>query len=369
MAKLKILFDCSPAYKPTKTGIPFFVKELYNELEKIEDITVEKTLDISQYISRKPHKFFRFFEQLLYHNIYLPLKLKWGKYDVYVENQYMFLPVFTPKNTLIVNMVYDIALILLDNIHTQEHIANWRKQFPKSLHNTDIIITISKSSMHDIQIYLNDINQSQKEIDYIYADICLNQQDKNYAKDTLKKFGIVEEYFLFLGTLEPRKNPLTLVAAFHLFKTQTKSKIKLVFAGQRGWLYDDVMSYIKTHDLENEVLFTGYISDEDKITLLKHTKAFMFLSVYEGFGIPALEAMKLGTPTLLSDIPVFHELFETSALYVDHHNPLDIAQKMEEILKSPPQISPDIFKKFSWESSAYKFVKILKCYNKEYHKL
>jgi len=357
--KIKILFDYSPACREDKTGIPLFVEHLYSELQSIETVEVHNTLCISKYVSRKHWKTFRFFEKILYHNIYLPFKLTFGNYDVYIENQYMFNPLFKPKNTLIVTFIYDIALALFDDLQTEKHTLNWRRKLPMSIKNSDLLMTISKSSKEDIEKYLNDTQQPMKPVEYVYADTDTLKSTHINAQSILESLQINEDFFLFLGTLEPRKNPLKIIEAFHLFKMQTKSKMKLVFAGKKGWLYDDVIAYITTHHLEDEVIFTGYISNEEKVTLLTQTKAFLFISLYEGFGMPALEALKIGTPTLLSDIPVFHELFEKNALYTNYNDPRDIAEKMKNILNNPPQIDTDLFHKFSWKESASNLVLIL----------
>lgn len=359
MKKLKILYDYSPACRKDKVGIPTFVSELYNELNKIDTISLEKTTCISDYISRKPWIFYRFIEKILYQNIYLPLKMYFGKYDIYIECNYMFIPLFKPKNTLIVNFIYDIGLILFDDIQVKKQIDNWRKKLPISIKNSDLLITLSKSSQKDIQNYLSDIGQSHKKVDFIYANSNSPAPNTIKYKDIQKKFSLYSDYFLFLGTIEPRKSPLRLIESFRLFKQKTQSKIKLVFAGKKGWLYQNVLDYIETNKLKDEVLFTGYISEEEKVILLKHAKAFFFLSRYEGFGIPPLEALRMKVPTLLSDIPVFHELYGENAYYAKVDNINEIALQMENILNNPKQIDISSLEKFSWEISAKKLVKIL----------
>jgi len=351
MAKLKILFDYAPAYKENKTGIPLFVKNLYQELEAIEHIEITKSG-----CKRLGHyRLYRF----LYNRIYLPLKLQFGGYDIYIENQFMFLPLFKPKKIKVVNIIYDIGLILFDDIQTQKYTQRWRERLPLSIANSDILVTISQSSLRDMQPYLLSIGESDKPLEYIYANVDLLPQSP-LSIDRLKtKYAIKDKYFLFLGTLEPRKNPLQLVKAFQEFKAQTDSNIQLLFAGKKGWLYADVMEYISANSLEDEIIFTGYISDEEKMTLLQNTEAFIFLSLYEGFGMPPLEALKLGVPTLLSDIAVFRELFEESAYYANPYDTTAIAQKMQLIVATPPTINRDIFTKFSWELSAKKLVEIV----------
>lgn len=292
--------------------------------------------------------------------IVLPFILYFGKYDFYIETEQIFLPIFVPSRTKVINMIYDIGLILYDNIQTQKLTRVWRFLLPQSIKNSDYIITISESSMKDIQTYLQTINVS-KEVDYIYCDSTLDNHNNADPLNTLQKFNIIDKYFLFLGTLEPRKNPLNTVKAFQEFKkSHSDNPIKLVFAGRKGWLYDDVIDYIEYNSLHSEIIFTGYISDEEKYVLLKNAKAFVFLSIYEGFGIPPLEALKLGTPCLLSDIPVFHELFEGNAFYVPYDNVETIAQRMNDILNHPPQIDPKLFDKFSWDKSAEKLIQFMK---------
>ena len=358
MKKHKILFDYSPLCRENKTGIPVFVEKLYAALEKKEEIKLEKTFSFCKYISTKHWKAYRFFEQVLYHNLYLPFKLYFGKYDVYVENQYMFIPLFKPKNTLVVTVLYDIALVLYDDLQTKKHTQKWRKNLPKSIHNSDILLTISQSSKIDIEKYLISIQQD-KPVEYIYIDTDEVQQTAHDKQSVMHKYGIKNHYFLFLGTLEPRKNPLNLVKAFHLFKQQTNSDIQLVYAGKKGWLYDDVLAYVKEHALEHDVIFTGFVSDEEKEILLRHSSAFLFLSIYEGFGIPVLEALRRNVPCLVSDIAVFHELFSTNICYTNHEKPEEIALGMKKILHTPPKINIPSLEKFSWEASANQFVDML----------
>jgi len=361
MKRLKILYNYSRACQEEKTGIPFFVDELYKHLKSIEAVTVTKTACISCYIPRKYWYLYRFVEKILYHRLYLPFKMRWGGYDVYIETDYMFTPLFKPKGVFVVTLIYDIALLLFDTIQTKKFRKNWRENLAISIRNSDLLLTISKSSQRDIQEYLSKSLKVQKSVEFIYPSTILRATEVDFS-EVASKFQLPKEYLLFLGTLEPRKNPLRLIEAFHLFKKKRKSEYKLVFAGKRGWLYDDVLHYIKRNSLEDEVLFLGYITQEEKSLLLKHAKAFLFLSIYEGFGMPVLEALTLNVPTLVSDIELFHELFEESVLYADPYDIEAIALKIEMILDSPPIIDKGVLEKFSWDESAKRLVNILNRY-------
>lgn len=355
---MKLLFGNRPSCVKQLTGIPVFVRSIYDYLKNRPDLQIDTTGCFLEKFPRPLYLFF-YFIPLVYYKIILPLKISYGKYDFYLENSYFFIPLWKPKNTKIITMVYDIGFVLFDNIQDKITTKRWRKKLLKSIQNTDIIITISESSKKDIENYLHTVGFNNKPIYCIYCDTQLITPTVDQSQTILDKFGIQDDYFLFLGTLEPRKNPLTMIKAFHLFKETYKKETKLVIAGGKGWLYDEVITYIQQNNLEIEVIFTGYVSEEEKYFLLKHTSAFIFLSIYEGFGIPPLEALKIGTPCLLSDIPVFHELFEENALYVAYNDTQKIADEMNTILINPPKINPKLFEKFGWDKSASKLIKIM----------
>ncbi|MBU0704040.1 MAG: glycosyltransferase family 4 protein, partial [Chloroflexi bacterium] len=122
------------------------------------------------------------------------------------------------------------------------------------------------------------------------------------AIETVKaRYSISGDYFLYLGTLQPRKNLIRLVKAFAQSPiSNPQSPIRLILAGKRGWLYDDIFAQVRRLGLEGRVLFPGYVPDEDKAALLSGALAFVFPSLYEGFGLPVLEAQACGCPVITS---------------------------------------------------------------------
>jgi len=132
------------------------------------------------------------------------------------------------------------------------------------------------------------------------------------------RFGISGDYFLYLGTLQPRKNLARIITAFAALKSETpKPETVLVLAGKRGWLYKDLFAQVRHMDMEGRVLFPGYISDEDKAALLSGALAFVFPSLYEGFGLPVLEAQACGCPVITSTTSSLPEVAGGAALLVD----------------------------------------------------
>ena len=123
--------------------------------------------------------------------------------------------------------------------------------------------------------------------------------------------GLPERFFLFLGTLEPRKNLQTLMAAYARWRAQASPAardVKLVIAGGKGWYYDAIFAQVSALELHDSVIFPGYVPDDELPDWFRAATAFVFPSVFEGFGLPVLEAMACGTPVLCSDIPALREI-------------------------------------------------------------
>ncbi|MCP4540948.1 MAG: glycosyltransferase family 4 protein [Chloroflexi bacterium] len=145
------------------------------------------------------------------------------------------------------------------------------------------------------------------------------------------RYGIAGDYFLYVGTLQPRKNLSRIVDAFATLKPETT----LVLAGRRGWLYDDLFAQVRRMGLEGRVCFPGYILDEDKVTLMSGALAFVFPSLYEGFGMPVIEAQSCGCPVIASTTSSLPEVAGDAALLVDPHDVTAIATAMRRVAADP----------------------------------
>jgi glycosyltransferase involved in cell wall biosynthesis len=163
---------------------------------------------------------------------------------------------------------------------------------------------------------------------YPGRDENLRRVDDPSAIEAVKRrYDIAGDYLLYLGTLQPRKNLTRLIQAFSNLKSRHSprvreiSNLKIVIAGGKGWLYDDIFAEVKRLGLESRVLFPGRVAEEDKAALLSGAEAFMFPSLYEGFGLPVIEAMQCGTPVICSNTSSLPEVAGDAALLVD---PLDV---------------------------------------------
>ena len=162
------------------------------------------------------------------------------------------------------------------------------------------------------------------------------ERDLDKIEAVKVRYGITGDYFLYLGTLQPRKNLARIITAFATLGLGTQKRdITLVLAGKRGWLYDDLFTLVRRSGLEERVMFPGYIAEGDKAALLSGAVAFVFPSLYEGFGLPVLEAQACGCPVITSTATSLPEVAGDAALLVDPYDTAAIANGMERVAGDP----------------------------------
>jgi len=181
------------------------------------------------------------------------------------------------------------------------------------------------------------------------------------------RYGIAGDYFLYLGTLQPRKNLARIIAAF----ASLQSQAVLVLAGKRGWLYEDLFAQVRRMGLEGRVLFPGYVPDEDKAALLSGALAFVFPSLYEGFGLPVLEAQSCGCPVVASTTSSLPAVAGDAALLVDPGDVAAIAVAMGRLAAEPALRQALVergfanVRRFSWAACARTVMDVLEQYAAE----
>lgn len=229
----------------------------------------------------------------------------------------------------------------------------------KSMKRADIIITDSEFSKSEIIKYFPDYDY---KIRVVPCGVDLNRfypcRDMDKIQRVKRDFETGEEYFLYLGTIEPRKNLERLIEAYAKFVKNTDNPPNLVLAGGKGWLYDNIYSKAEQLGIENHVIFTKYIPSEDINALMCGAVAFVFPSIYEGFGMPPLEAMACGVPVLVSGESSLPEVTGESALTVDAYSVKSIAEGLERIYRDKNlrerlrREGPERAEKFTWKNSA-----------------
>jgi len=178
------------------------------------------------------------------------------------------------------------------------------------------------------------------------------------------RYGIAGDYILFVGTIQPRKNLVRLMEAFSLLKRQA-ADLQLVIAGKKGWLYEAIFRRVEELGLEGQVVFTGYVADEDLPALFSGARLFVFPSLYEGFGLPVLEAMACGVPVVCSNASSLPEVADDAALLFDPLDVVGMAAAMERVL-GDERLRAKLVERglkrargFSWEKCARQTLAVL----------
>ena len=200
----------------------------------------------------------------------------------------------------------------------------------------DHIIAVSSSMKHDLEKYCA-VPQDKVSVIYSGLDQRFFQEPTKSAETVLKKFDIVKNYILFLGTLEPSKNIVRLFHAFALFKEEYKKKtgkkkcdFQLVLAGKRGWLSQEYHQIAKDLGIHKDIVFTGYVIGDELVPLFRGASFFVMPSLYEGFGMTALEAFATQTPAILSNVSSLPEIAGDAARFVNPMDTKEIASAMAE---------------------------------------
>lgn len=252
--------------------------------------------------------------------------------------------------------IHDLSFLKVHGIFDKFQNTYYKTFVPHIARKVDKIITVSNNAAGDI-VELLHIPEEKIRVIYNGVDERFSpERSAEREHDLKKRFGL-SDYILFLGVLEPRKNVSRLIRAYSRLSPEL-SHYKLVIAGGHGWLYEDIYSLVKELSLQNRVIFTGRISDEDLPDLYRGASLFVYPSLMEGFGIPPLEAMACGIPVIASNTSSFPEVLSDAAFLVDPLNEEEITSAMTDILTDKNLCKTLIYKGlkraslFSWKESA-----------------
>lgn len=233
----------------------------------------------------------------------------------------------------VVIMVYDMVYKVFPETMDTRTRCMLNLSMERSCGRADTIITVSQFSKNEIMKYMN---VPGEKIAVMPCGVDMELYRPDYSPEDVQavmdKHGISGEYFLYLGTLEPRKNIDRLIEAYDLLRKRMKTVPKLVIAGRRGWHYDTLFTKVHSLGLNDEVIFTGYVDEADSPVLMKGALAFVFPSIYEGFGMPPLEAMACGTPVITSNAASIPEVAGDAAVLTDPFSVESIKEAMEQML-------------------------------------
>ena len=293
------------------------------------------------------------------------------KIDIFFMPHFNF-AAWSPSVTSVL-AVHDISFL-----HYQEFFS-WRKNIwhrllgvKKLIGRFSKIVTLSENTRVDV---INTVKVRGEKVTTFYSGI--SSVFKKYAIDNQEikrvkeKYRLPDNFLLFLGTVEPRKNIEGLIRAFEIVKQRQPSDLKLVIAGGRGWKSKPIYEAAAKSSQTTDIIFLGYVEAYEKVFLYNLATLFVYPSFYEGFGFPHLEAMACGVPTIVSAVSSLPEIVEGAAIMIDPYNPQAIATAIVEILndtsfsQSLGEKGRQQAEKFTWEKTARQYVELFTSLHKE----
>ena len=236
------------------------------------------------------------------------------------------------------------------------HLWHYKKYFPKFAQKATRIVTVSEFSKQDI---IDCYHLAPEKIDVAYNGV--NERfapiPETEQTNVRARYTGGAPYFMFVGSLHPRKNLARLFTAFDLFKKKTPSEVKLLIVGEKRWWSDNIEQAYSAMTYKDDVVFAGRLSAEDLHLVTASALASVYVSYFEGFGIPILEAFKCDTPVITSNVTSMPEVAGDAALLVDPFSEASIADGMTKMLD--PNLRQTLVEKgrrramdFSWDQAA-----------------
>jgi glycosyltransferase involved in cell wall biosynthesis len=230
---------------------------------------------------------------------------------------------------------------------------------------SDRIITPSHATKNEILKKKWDFKEDKVDVVYEGVSNDFYKRDETEIENVRKKYGFGNDpYLLFVSTIQPRKNLPGLVRAFSQFLTENPEhkNLKLIVAGKKGWNYEESLKAPEKYGVEKSVKFLGRIATEDLPALYSGARAYMNTSFEEGFGLPLLESMACGTPSVVSNIPAHKEVGENVPIYVDPNNIENIKDGVFKVMNETFDENEIIerSKFFSWDKTAENTLKVIK---------
>ena len=290
--------------------------------------------------------------------IFLPIRLylhyfKGIRYHAFFSPAH-YIPRFSPFRTVVT--IHDLSYLFFPQEFLKKdlyQLTNWTRQ---AIEKSVAVIAVSKTTKKDI---VREYGTPADKVTVIY-----NGYEKTQNASASAKMKKSDPYFLYVGTVQPRKNLKFLIAAFAKF-IQKHPSYRLIITGKKGWLSDDIEPYVASLNLKDSVSFPGYVSQEKKDELYKGAAAFILPSLYEGFGIPLLEAMANKCPVLSSFKSSLPEVGGEACLYFDPEEQSDLVEKME-LIATDPSLRKSLIQKgvervtlFSWDKTGEQTLSLL----------
>jgi len=302
----------------------------------------------------------------------LPIHLYFNRYDVLFSPGH-YAPRLSPVPY--VSSVMDLAFLVFPEQFRPKDLLQLKNWTAYSVKAARKVIAISEATKADV---IKFYRRQPEDVVVAYPAVTPLLEEKNQKKinQVIKKYGLQKPYVLYVGTFQPRKNLIRLIEAFEGLcaqnvgvapSTNQAAVASLVLAGKIGWLADDILARIKSSFVRERIILTGYVTDQEKQILYQEAAAAVLVGLYEGFGIPPLEAMQSGTVPVVSETTSLPEVVGHAGVLVNPYEPRSIASGLEKVLnlkaKKRAHYRRDArlqLKKFDWLESGRVILQTLK---------
>ena len=359
---LKLVFDANPLAQSNLTGIGSYEKRLIESLSKEEGERIKLIGYYYDFLGKRTKtnlpkaKNIKYKRIIIYPGSIVNLLRRFGidiplefftksKADIALFPNYLSHP--SIFGTKIIPIVYDMTHELYPQSMSPKNQKDLHRFLPKTLNRSSALITISENTKKDI-VNLYDY---KKEILVTPIPFENNNTTDLYTEEYLEnKYEFKKDYILFVGTLEPRKNIINLVDAF-CKHVQLASQYTLILCGGVDWKFDQIVKKISDAQSEGySVISTGFVDNKTRDSFYKYCSGVVMPSIYEVFVMPILEALSYDKPIILSDIPVFHEVAENSALYFDNNSLDSIGNTIWQALQAKKILDKPSYSKIKWST-------------------
>ncbi len=284
----------------------------------------------------------------------LPLYARRARFDLFHGTNFE-LPLWQRRRSVLT--VHDLSTLLSPELHRQPLVRRARVRLPLAVKMASAIVTPTEAVKRELCQHLK-IKPEKVTAIHEAPRGFFQPVSESESAAIRKRLGAEGDFLLFVGTLEPRKNLLTLLKSFAQIVRDTSLCPQLVIAGGEGWLMSETESFVKSSGISERLLFTGYLQDGELRALYSSCKTFIYPSVYEGFGLPPLEAMACGAPVIASRIAALQEVLGDAAILIDPLDADSLARAIVDLFESDQQ-RQDLRSaglkhaaKFSWDLTA-----------------
>ena len=353
MPKKRILINGLQLSKQN-SGVQYYTKYLFRALQqlKLSGFEFEVLRD-----NRAKQEGIHSLKRILFEFFQLKPYIKKHNFDVYHSPHYILPRKFSVP---MVVTIHDLITLDYPELCKRQSVLYFKLFLKKTVNSSKLIITVSNTVKNDIIRHFN-VDESKIRVIYLGIDTIFK---KTIDYSLSKKYNLPKKYILFVGNIEGKKNLTRLVLAYKDLIIKKKITHRLVLVGKNGWKNKLVYKAIAKYNLEEYIQFTGYVPKKDLPVMYSMADLFVFPSIYEGFGIPPLEAMACGTPVIVSNQGASPEICGEACLKVNPYDVNDISEKIEMLLtnkdfrKNKIGLGLERVKQFSWEKTAKETLKV-----------